>query len=90
MDMQDVDPVIEVKPKEGISAREIKDDIIPLLRNHRKLSPREENDFAINEVTLAADAFDSIFGVVNMVGFIIGFLVVLLVVLVLQILCLFP
>ncbi len=73
MDMQDVDPVIEVKPKEGISAREIKDDIIPLLRNHRKLSPREENDFAINEVTLAADAFDSIFGVVNMVGFIIGF-----------------
>lgn len=73
MDMQFVDPIIEVKPLEGISARQIKDDIIPLLRNHRKLSPREENDFAINEVTLAADAFDAIFGVVNTVGFIIGF-----------------
>ncbi|HAE14113.1 MAG: ABC transporter permease [Chitinophagales bacterium] len=68
-----IDPVIEVKPKEGISAAEIKDEITPLLRNSRKLDPREANDFAINEVTMAADAFDSLFGVVNMVGFLIGF-----------------
>lgn len=68
-----IDPVIEVKPKAGVTAREIKDDITPLLRNHRKLSPKEDDDFAINEVTLASDAFDALFGVVNAVGFIIGF-----------------
>lgn len=73
MDLQNSDPVIEVKPKPGVSAREIKDDITPLLRNHRKLSPREDDDFAVNEVTLATEAFDSLFGAVNAVGFIIGF-----------------
>lgn len=75
MDMSSnfVDPLVEIKPKEGVSAEEIKSEIIPVLRNSRKLSPAEENDFAINEVTLAADAFDSLFAVVNLVGFIIGF-----------------
>ncbi|MBC8046490.1 MAG: ABC transporter permease [Fimbriimonadaceae bacterium] len=74
MDMKSpfVDPVIEVKPKAGVTADEIKDDITPILRNSRKLSPRENNDFAINEVTLAADAFDEIFSVVNLVGWFIG------------------
>lgn len=73
MNAPNIDPVIEVKPKAGISADEIMDDITPILRNARKLGPREENDFAINQVTLAADAFDQMFGVVNLVGFIIGF-----------------
>jgi putative ABC transport system permease protein len=66
------DPVIEVKPKEGVSTEEAMSDIIPVLRNARKLSPKEENDFAINPVTLANDAFDSMFAVVNLVGWIIG------------------
>lgn len=73
MNAPNIDPVIEVKPKAGVSADEIMDDITPILRNARKLGPREENDFAINQVTLAADAFDQMFAVVNLVGFIIGF-----------------
>lgn len=75
MDMNSpyVDPVVEVKPKEGVTADEIIDDIIPILRNARRIKPVEANDFAINQVTLAAEAFDSMFAVVNLVGFIIGF-----------------
>ncbi len=67
-----IDPVIEVLPKDGVTASEIKDEIYPLMRNARNLKPVEENDFAVNEVTLAADALDSMFGVLNLVGFIIG------------------
>lgn len=75
MDMRGpgIDPVVEIKPREGVTATEIKNEITPLLRNYRKLDPREPNDFAINEVTMAAEAFDSLFSAVNAVGFIIGF-----------------
>ena len=67
-----MDPMIEVRPKEGVSADEIKDEIYPIMRNARNLRPAEANDFAVNEVTLAADALDSMFAVLNIVGFIIG------------------
>jgi len=67
-----IDPMIEVRPKEGVTADEIKDEIYPIMRNARNLRPAEANDFAVNEVTLAADALDSMFSVLNLVGFIIG------------------
>lgn len=67
-----MDPMIEVRPKEGVSADEIKDEIYPIMRNARNLRPAEPNDFAVNEVTLAADALDSMFAVLNLVGLIIG------------------
>ncbi len=67
-----IDPVIEVKPKEGITADEIKDEIYPIMRSARNLHPLEESDFAVNEVTLAADALDDMFAVLNIVGLIIG------------------
>ena len=67
-----IDPAIEVRPKDGVTADEIKDEIYPIMRNARNLRPSEPNDFAVNEVTLAADALDSLFGMLNIVGFIIG------------------
>ncbi len=67
-----IDPVIEVKPKDGVSANDIKDEIFPIMRNARNLHPMEESDFAVNEVTLAADALDEMFAVLNIVGLIIG------------------
>ena len=67
-----IDPVIEVKPKEGVTADQIKDEIYPIMRSARNLHPLEESDFAVNEVTLAADALDDMFAVLNIVGLIIG------------------
>lgn len=67
-----IDPVIEVRPKDGVTADEIKDEIYPIMRNARNLRPTEASDFAVNEVTLAADALDDLFGMLNIVGFIIG------------------
>ena len=56
MNSEFIDPVMKVLPKDGVTASEIKDEIYPLMRNARNLTPVEENDFAVNEVTLAADA----------------------------------
>ena len=67
-----IDPVIEVKPYQTVSANEIKDEIYPLMRNAHHLSPVEGNDFAVNEVTLAANALNKIFSFMNVVGWIIG------------------
>lgn len=67
-----IDPVIEVRPLDGVSADAIKNEIYPVMRNARNLRPSEASDFAVNEVTLAADALDSLFGMLNLVGFIIG------------------
>lgn len=67
-----IDPMIEVRPKEGVTADEIKDEIYPIMRNIRNLRPSEENDFAVNEITLAADALDNLFAALNLVGMIIG------------------
>lgn len=67
-----IDPMIEVRPKEGVTADEIKDEIYPIMRNIRNLRPAEQNDFAVNEITLAADALDNLFAALNMVGMIIG------------------
>jgi putative ABC transport system permease protein len=42
------------------------------MRNLRQLKPMEENDFALNEVSLVANQFDKFFVVFNMAGWIIG------------------
>ncbi len=43
-----------------------------IMRSIRRLKPMEENDFALNEVSLISSQFDQFFKVFNMAGWIIG------------------
>jgi putative ABC transport system permease protein len=43
-----------------------------IMRSIRRLKPMEENDFALNEVSLISNRFDQFFSVFNMAGWIIG------------------
>ena len=63
---------IAVKARPGVSNEEMKDEMRGILRAKRRLSPRAEDNFALNEVTLIANALDSFFGVLNIIGFLIG------------------
>jgi len=63
---------LAVKAAEGISNEELKDDLTGALRAHRKLKPREEDNFGLNEISIMQDAFESIFSVLNTIGLIIG------------------
>ncbi|MDX2282385.1 MAG: ABC transporter permease [Saprospiraceae bacterium] len=61
-----------VKAKAGVDLDEMKDEIVGVLRSERSLKPREENNFATNTLSVLASLFDSVFGVLNMAGFVIG------------------
>lgn len=61
-----------VKAKPGIDIESMKDEITGVLRGQRRLSPREENNFALNTLSVLSGLFDSIFSTLNVAGFIIG------------------
>lgn len=61
-----------VKAQKGVNLEEMKDEIVGVMRSVRSLKPREENNFATNTLSVLASLFDSVFGVLNLAGFIIG------------------
>lgn len=65
-------PSILVKAKEDISNEQMKDEIKILMRSIRKVKPKAEDNFAINEISVLSKAFDGLFGMINTTGFIIG------------------
>ncbi len=74
-----VSPTIAAKGlEEDEGMIELENEITGLMRRYRGLRPREEDSFALNRPEFFADIFESIFGVLNIVGFVIGFFGVLI------------
>ncbi|MEO7174145.1 MAG: ABC transporter permease [Saprospiraceae bacterium] len=63
---------LNVKAKSNINLEDLEGEVTGILRNVRQLKPLEKDDFAINKLSLLAGFLDSIFGVLNIVGFMIG------------------
>jgi putative ABC transport system permease protein len=61
-----------VKAKPNVDNDKFIAELEGIMRNLRQLKPMEENDFALNEVSLVANQFDKFFVVFNMAGWIIG------------------
>ena len=61
-----------VKSKSNIDSNKFVAELEGIMRNLHRLKPMEENDFALNEVSLVANQFDQFFIVFNMAGWIIG------------------
>ncbi|HNP49982.1 MAG TPA: ABC transporter permease, partial [Bacteroidia bacterium] len=72
-----VDPYFMVKASPGISTVELRDDIRGDMRSIRKLKPREEDDFALNETSLLSNSLKDMFHVLTIVGWILGGLSIL-------------
>src|SRR5690606_29193307 len=66
------DPVIMVKAKESVPIAMLKDDLKGAMRAVRKLKPKAEDNFALNEPSLLSNALDELFKVINLTGLIIG------------------
>jgi putative ABC transport system permease protein len=60
------------KAKTGVSIDDLRDEITANLRQFRHIKPREENNFALNQLSIISKLFDSVFSVLNGVGFVIG------------------
>ncbi len=61
-----------VKAREGIDNTQLKDEITGVLRAHRQLKPKEEDDFAMNELSILTTASEGFFSVLNTIGLVIG------------------
>ncbi len=63
---------VAVKARPGVEMDRLQDDIRGILRSNRSLRPREDDNFALNELSMTAEAMGNFFGVLNLIGFVIG------------------
>lgn len=63
---------VGIRAKPGADVDELKDEITGVMRAERRLKPREENNFALNTLTILSNVFDQLFSVINMAGIAIG------------------
>ncbi len=64
--------MLNVKAKPGVELVDLRDEVTGVLRAHRKLRPREENNFAVNELSMFTNLLRPVFAVMNLVGIVIG------------------
>ena len=74
IDVRDRDrgQTICIKAKDNIDNDKFMAELEGIMRTIRRLKPMEENDFALNEVSIVANQFDQFFVVFNLAGAIIG------------------
>ncbi len=69
---ENLDPMILVRAKEGVSNVELKDEISGLMRGIRRLKPSADDNFSLNETSLISKGFDGLFVLLNVAGLFIG------------------
>ncbi len=67
-----IDPYFMVKAKSTVPMAEMRDDVKGSMRAVRKLKPREEDDFALNETSLLSSGLNEMFKTLGITGWIIG------------------
>jgi putative ABC transport system permease protein len=61
-----------VQAKEGVDLDELKGEVSGIMRAVRRLRPIEDDDFALNELSMLEQVIGPLFTVLNVVGFTIG------------------
>lgn len=72
IDFRRVGPTIMVKGKSDIPAEELTDELRGIMRTARRLKPIEDDNFALNQVSMFRSGIDNIFRMINLGGWIIG------------------
>lgn len=65
-------PILIAKGKEGVTATALSDELKGIMRQIRRLSPTQEDNFSLNSVEAFSKAISDSFVVINIVGSIIG------------------
>ncbi|MBD0279141.1 MAG: ABC transporter permease [Flavisolibacter sp.] len=74
MDERISDPIVMVQGRDNISSKVLKDDLRGAMRSIRRLSPTQEDNFALNDVNDFSDALSQAFTSINIGGWAIGIL----------------
>ena len=69
---RDMGQTINVKARPGVDKEHFKAELEGLMRSIRRLKPMEENNFALNEISVISSSLDAFFAVFNIAGSIIG------------------
>lgn len=67
-----ISPQLFAKAKDGVSIPALKDELTIIMRSLRRIKPKGDSNFALNEMSILSRGFDEFFGFLNMVGLIIG------------------
>ncbi len=67
-------PKIMVKAKDNVSSAALADNLEGIMRSIRKLSPRQVDDFTLNQISSFSDNVSSVFASINLGGWAIGIL----------------
>jgi len=65
-------PIIMVQPKPGITSKALQEELTGIMRQIRKLSPTQDDNFTCNDVAQFKDQVESVFGAVNKGGWAIA------------------
>lgn len=63
---------ISVKAETEVDVEALKTELVGVLRASRRLPPKEEDNFALNTLSILSNFLSSIFGVINLAGLFIG------------------
>lgn len=66
-------PWIMVKAKPNIIVSDLMDELRGILRSHHRLKPLDDDNFALNQISLMKDSLDAIFSSINFAGGFIAF-----------------
>jgi putative ABC transport system permease protein len=72
MDERRADPLILVQGKSGVNSKVLQDDLKGTMRAVRRLSPRDEENFSLNDINDFSDKLSDAFVSINLGGWIIG------------------
>jgi putative ABC transport system permease protein len=67
-----VGKLLSIKARPNADVEELKGELTSILRASRRLKPTEDENFALNELSMLSQVLDAVFGVMNFVGFLIG------------------
>jgi putative ABC transport system permease protein len=67
-------PKILVKANDNVSEKELADELEGVMRSIRKLSPRQQDNFALNQISSFSNNVSSLFASINLGGWAIGIL----------------
>lgn len=72
IDGEQLNPMIMVTAREGSGIEQLSDELEIIVRSERRLSPVEEEDFALNKASMISQGIDKIFATIDIAGIIIG------------------
>ncbi|MDI9364428.1 MAG: ABC transporter permease [Flavobacterium sp.] len=65
-------PSILIQGKQGVSTKALQDELTGVVRQIRRLSPSEEDNFSLNDISSFAESTESLFGSINLGGWAIA------------------